>query len=277
MRRQLLATLTLLAACCAMAQQAPQWVFEPPQPGNSTYIYLCEQGIGTVQQEAYNVAMARVFQSTANRIGQPFDSERLESALRNGTPPEVISRVYNIPVNKVCEYTETLPSGSCRVYLLCQVAVAGNIAPQWDEFSHCYADGESSNGTALLKSLFVPGLGQIGKGFKTEGVLTFAGELALVGGAVSCYYVAQGKLDVMRNPAVDYDDFTEARRVYSTSQTTSYILWGAAGALYAFNIIRAVSAKPRYRDGLTWSPGAISAGDKLAPALQLTFNLRTHE
>ena len=272
MKRLFFIIITMTVACCAAAQQAPQWVFKTPKAGNDTYMYVCEQGIGYSQKEAYNIALTRVFQSTANRIGQPFDSQKLEAALRSGTSLEVISRTYNIPINKVCEYPEKLSNDNYRVYLLCQVAKAGNIMPQWDEFSRCYSGGETGNGTAFFKSMFVPGIGQIGKGHVAEGVLTLVGEVALVGGAVGCYYIAQDKLNVMRDPIVNYEDFITARQTYNTCQTTSYILWGTAGALYVFNLIRAVSAKPRYRDGLTFAPSFIPSETGLTPGVSFTLN-----
>ena len=256
MKRFFFIIITMMVACCATAQQAPQWVFKTPKAGNATYMYVCEQGIGYSQKEAYNIALTRVFQSTANRIGQPFDSQKLEAALRSGTSLEVISRT----------------NGNYRVYLLCQVAKAGNIMPKWDEFSRCYGGGETGNGTAFFKSMFVPGLGQMGKGHVTEGVLTLVGEVALIGGAVGCYYIAQDKLNVMRDPMVGYEDFITARQTYNTCQTTSYILWGTAGALYVFNLIRAVSAKPRYRDGLTFAPSFIPSETGLTPGVSFTLN-----
>lgn len=262
----------MLGACCVFAQQAPQWVFKTPKAGNSTYRYVCEQGVYFSQQQAYNIALTRVFQSTANSIGQPFDSQKLEAALRNGSSLEVISRTYNIPINKVCEYSEKLPNGNYRVYLLCQVAKAGNITPQWEEFSRCYDGGENGNGVAFFKSMFLPGLGQMGKGHLTEGVLTLVGEVVLVGGAVGIYYVAQDRLNVMKDPMVIYEDFITARQTYNTCQTTSYILWGTAGALYVFNLIRAVSARPHFRDGLTFVPSFMPSEIGLNPGMSLTLD-----
>lgn len=49
----------------------------------------------------------------------------------------MISSQYNIPINKVCEYTDNKTS-PCRVYILCQVAKAGNIRVEFDEFNSCY-------------------------------------------------------------------------------------------------------------------------------------------
>ena len=264
----------LLVACCAMAQQAPLWTKVIPKAGNQTYMYLCEQGVGSDVKEAYNVAMTRVFQSTANRIGQPFDSGKLMESLAHGTSLEVISRTYNIPINKVCQYDEQLSNGNYRVYVLCQVATAGNVAPLWEPFSQCYdRGGEERNGIALLKSAFVPGLGQMGKGYVGEGVITLVGEVALIGGTVGCYYVAQDKLNVMRDPLISYNDFTDARTTYNTCRATSYILWGTAAGLYVFNLIRAASMKPRFKDGVVFAPILMPSDAGVMPGVSFSINL----
>lgn len=273
MKKAILIIYSLLVACCSFGQQAPQWIYRLPVAGNQTYLYVCEQGIGLTQMEAMNVALARVFQSTANRIGQPFDSGKLNDALSRGTSLEVISQTYNIPINKVCEYAELLSNGNYRVYVLCQVASSGNVVPRWELFSQCYdKGGEERNGIALLKSTFVPGLGQIGKGHVGEGVMTLVGEVALIGGAVGCYYIAQDKLNVMRDPLVNYNDFTSARQTYNTCRTTNYILWGTAAGLYLFNLIRAVSMKPRYHDKIALIPSVHNNNNVFYTGISLTYN-----
>lgn len=272
MKRILCIAIVALITSATMAQDKPQWTYDTPKAGNSTYLFICEQGIGYSQEGAYNIALTRVFQSTANRIGQPFDSQKLEAALRNGTSLEVISSTYNIPINKVCEYSEQLNNGTYRVYVLCQVAASGNITPQWEPFSNC-SGGEIGNGISLLKSIFVPGLGQMGKGHVTEGVITLIGEVALVGGAVGCYYMAQDKLNVMRDPSTSYSDWNAAQNDYNTLRTTSYIAWGTAAVLYVFNLIRAVSATPRYGDGLAFAPTLMPTNFGITPGVSFSINL----
>jgi hypothetical protein len=103
-------------------------------------------------------------------------------------------------------------------------------------------------------------------------VITLVGEVALIGGAVACYYIAQDRLNVMRDPMVNYEDFVSARQTYNTCRTTNYILWGTAAGLYVFNLIRAVSAKPRYQDGLTFAPSLMPTETGLTPGVSFTLN-----
>ena len=83
------------------------------------------------------------------RLGQPFDSESVFNALQNGTDYNVISSRYNIPINKVCEYFEN-DGSQYRVYILCQVAEAGNIVVSFDDFNKCYEGNEGIYGREAL-------------------------------------------------------------------------------------------------------------------------------
>ena len=121
----------------ACAQVVPAWVFKMPVPGNNTYLYSVESGTATTELEARNQAIVRVFQTMALRLGMPVNSQAISKAVQQGEAIEVISTSYNLPINKVCEYTERVMGGGFRVYVLCQVARAGNIMPQWDVFTEC--------------------------------------------------------------------------------------------------------------------------------------------
>ena len=153
MRKTIIIFVFVLVALSSTAQKLSDWIINKPSPTNSTYLYLVESATGKTEDEARNKAIAEVFRSTAMRIGQPFDSEEINRALQRGTEYYVISSQYNIPINKVCEYTDnkTLP---CRVYVLCQVAKAGNIRVEFDEFSSCY---EKANTYVGVEALYADG------------------------------------------------------------------------------------------------------------------------
>lgn len=137
MKKAILILVAFCVASMSFAQRTPDWVLNKPTPTNSTYLYVVESAYGNSEIQARNQAIARVFQSTAMRLGQPVNSEEINRAVQSGTSYDVISKKFNIPVNKVCEYTEN-KTGSYRVYILCQVAKAGNIPVQFDEFNDCY-------------------------------------------------------------------------------------------------------------------------------------------
>ena len=272
MRKKTFFIIILLVANVAAwgAKRLPPWMNELPKAGNSTIIYVRESGEGATLTEAQNQALLRVMQSTANRIGRPFDIQTVDAALAGGTDYQIISRLYNIPVNKVDQYDEQLKDGTYRVWVLCQVAMAGNVQPIWEDLRR---EGEVNNWTSLAKSAVVPGLGQIGKGYQAEGVLTLGGELLLVGTGVGTYFAAQKQLEVMRDANTTYADWNAAQSSYNTLRTVSYIAWGGAAVLYVFNLYRAYAMQPRRATGLAFTPTLMPTEAGFAPGASLSINL----
>ena len=258
-----------MALPLCLAQRQPSWMNELPRAGNSTILYVRESGEGSTLTEATNQAIARVMQNTAMRLGQPFDAQQVNKALQNGTSVEVLSRQYNIPIRKVDDYATRLRNGTYRVWVLCQVAVSGNVQPQWEEMKR---EGEVNNWVSLAKSAVVPGLGQMGKGYQAEGWLTLGGEVLLVGTGVGCYFMAHHQLEIMRDASTQYTDWNTARNTYNTLRTVSYIAWGSAAVLYVFNLYRAFSMQPKRTSGIAFAPSLMPTYDGLTPTVSLTFN-----
>lgn len=154
MNKQILITFIFaFFALSSNAQKLPDWIINKPTPTNNTYLYVVESATGQTEMQARNRAIAEVFRSTAMRIGQPIDSEEINRALQRGTEYYVVSSQYNVPINKVCEYTDNKIS-PCRVYVLCQVAKTGNIRVEFDDFSDCY---EGANKFFADEALYADG------------------------------------------------------------------------------------------------------------------------
>lgn len=264
-------TLVFLAIGFASAQDRPAWTVKTPSTQNNTYIYVCENAIAGIERDARNQAIARVFQSTAMRLGVPFDSQKVFESVQSGTDLTTISRQYNLPIYKVCEYTERV-GNNYKVYVLCQVAAVGNVTPQFDyAFSGCSDDHRYSTGSALLSSALLPGLGQMGKRHYGEGIATLIGEVALVGGAVATYFMGQSKLDDLKSGTLSYDDYNSTEKSYNNLHTVNGILWGAAAALYAFNLYRAATLHPNYKQTAYVEPGFISTPEAILPSVGFTL------
>lgn len=259
-----------LMAVSGVAQKKPGWVYNKPTPENSSYIYVVESAMGTTDLEARNAAFARVFQSTAMRLGMPVNSEDIQNAVQSGKDFNVISAQYNIPINKVCEFTEKTNNGY-RVYILCQVAKNGGLYTDFTDFNGCSEEKQFKNSTALIMSIFVPGLGQMGKRRYGEGTVTLLGELALVGGGVSTWWLSKKQLDVMKNMDVSYNDFMKAKKNYQTFRTISYVCYGTAAALYVFNLYRAYAVQPRYKKDIAFYPSVNSVNGDMAIGLGFTY------
>lgn len=264
----ILLLIMLLSMLHCEAKREPAWMKELPKPGNETYIYVRESGEGATVNVAMAQAMVRVFQHTANRLGQPFDARKVSDALISGTDYQVISKQYNVPVNRVGVYTIQLDNGKYWVYVLCQVAAMGNVEPVWESVGRTAA---TENLIAVAKSAVLPGLGQIGKEHAVEGILTMVGEAALVGGGIACYKSAQTQLGIMRAEGTSAVDFSAATDKYYSLQNASYFIWGMAGALYIFNIVRAITVHPKTPYELSFEPSIVSSPYVVAPTVGLTL------
>ena len=270
MKRTFFIILLMLTSVAAWGtKRLPWWMDELPKAGNSTIMYVRQAGEGSTLTEAHNQALLMVMQNTANRIGRPFDIQAVDRALAGGTDYQTLSAQYNIPINEVDQYETQLNDKTYRVWVLCQVAVAGNIQPVWESLT---PGGGVDPWTALAKSAVIPGLGQMGKGHVTEGVITLVGEVVLVGGAVGCYYLSQDKLNVMRDPSTSYDDWNAAQNSYNTLRTTSYIAWGTAAVLYVFNLYRAYTMQYRRPSGLAFTPTLMPTNVGLTPGVSFSIN-----
>ena len=136
MKRTFFIILLMLTSVAAWgAKRLPWWMDELPKAGNSTIMYVRQAGEGSTLTEAHNQALLMVMQNTANRIGRPFDIQAVDRALAGGTDYQTLSAQYNIPINEVDQYETQLNDKTYRVWVLCQVAVVGNIQPIWEPSS----------------------------------------------------------------------------------------------------------------------------------------------
>ena len=250
MKKQIILSFVLaLLGIASLAQERPGWVSKKPKPSNDTYLYVVESASGSTEIEARNQTFARVLQSTAMRIGQPINSDEINRAVQSGKSFEVISSQYNIPINKVCEYTEK-NAGGYRVYVLCQVAKTGNTYADFDYgFNGCYDINGYNDGTALLMSAILPGSGQMYKRHYVEGVFTFlgsAGPLAL--------------------------GFLGLDGLIGIPKSINYLFIGVGASVYVINLIRAYTMKPKYRNSFAFAPTAIPVGSDMAYGVSFSYS-----
>ncbi|MBO5674209.1 MAG: hypothetical protein J6S09_07970 [Paludibacteraceae bacterium] len=296
--------LLVLFATSASAQQPkkpeyrPDWFYNTPHPGNATYLYVVEHGEGATKREALNQAIARVFQSTANRIGQFVSTDEINRAVQAGTDYSVIGRNMKVPINKVCEFAfQDEKSYAWTVYVLCQVAKSGSVIPEFDDCDLCNAHTifdknmmyykeqlaqqkinarkakNKENAISLVESVFVPGLGQIMKGHVTEGTFTLIGEVGLLTGGIATYAVAKNKLELLKAEDLDYASFNQLKKEYNGLRAGSYIMYVTAGALYAFNLYRAYFAPSYKHRNYAFYPTVISVDNQqLALGMGMSIN-----
>lgn len=238
-----------LLTCYAQKIDVPGWIFSTPKAKNGTYQYVVESAIGTTEAEARNRAIAQVFLSAMMRIGMPVSSGEINQALQEGKTYGEISMQYNIPINKVCEYSEIVSNGY-KVYVLCQVAIP-RVSPNFEEFTGCSDTRKYRNWVAGVESALLPGLGQMTKHRGGAGTGFLVGELVLVGGAIGIYFSAKntsswGKPHSVkeRGYSSNYNFFINR---YNTLRIINHSLFYSAAALHLINIVHAVCVKPKYK------------------------------
>lgn len=248
-------------------ERFPDWVFEKPIPENGTYIFVVEHGDADTEIEARNQAMGLVYRNTIQRLGLSIDMNDINNAIRNGDEYGSQFEKLNVPVHKVCEYVSRKTESNnrdykYRVYVLCQVAKAGNIYPNFVAYTDCYKserykeikntietrkrdERRKLDTKSVFASIFLPGTGQILKGHKAEGALTMIGDLGLLGGGIATYFVAKDKIEHLKNDVLDYQAYNKLTGEYNALRISSYAMFAAAGALYIFNVYRAYALEPK--------------------------------
>lgn len=137
---------------CPLAADAsvPRWVKHHPKSDNGTYRYVVESATAASEDAAYNKAMGLVIQHSIMSIGLPFSSKDVETAINTGKLHSMMAE-WKIPVHMVCRFNQGLEGGGVRVYVLCQVAIAGNIDVQFTDFSNCGEIGEDVSGLVSMR------------------------------------------------------------------------------------------------------------------------------
>jgi hypothetical protein len=264
----------LLVALFVSAQNRqqirPDWLLEKPVAGNSTYEYVVEHGIGLTESAALEEAINRIHQYYTRRLGQGINSTDTGVTLQKET--------YTIPFRKVCEYTEKQKDGTYYVYILCQVALRGDVSPLFEEYTQCnsirkYTDYlRKKNITATVASVFIPGVGQMIKGHYGSGIATLLGEASLIGGAVTSYYLAQNQLDIMQGYGVSPSSYNTAQKNYNICRTVSITCVSSAGVLYVYNLIRTFTMKQKYHDrNISLSPVIMPVEKGVTSGVTLTL------
>lgn len=253
MNKRIVVTIVfMLISIASFAQEKPGWIYSKPKPENNTYLYVVESATGSTELEARNQTFARVLQSTAMRLGQPINSNEINKAVQSGKSFEVISSQYNIPINKVCEYAEKTREGY-RVYVLCQVAKAGNVFADFDYgYSGCYDVKGYKDGTALLMSALIPGSGQMSKRRYGEGVVMLFAECGFAAGAILSHHAVENG--------------------WGALESLEYVSIGGMAVVYVFNLYRAYTVKLKYKNSFAMAPTAIPVGSDMAYGVSFTYS-----
>jgi hypothetical protein len=246
----------------------PDWIMgATPEPHNSSYYYKVFDSASPDREEARNLAIKKAFQQAMAFISNTVNSADVYEAIAEGRSLNVISETFSIPIYFTCEFSKKTPDGKQWVYwILCQIAVRGNVVPQFDTHfaecnSHAIWDKEredclkgirdarkKANTSAIIASAFIPGAGQMVKRHYTEGALTLVGEVALLGTGVGTYFGAKQQTKIMNSYGIDYATYQSAQKAKPIYQGVSYACFGLAAVLYGVNLWRAYTLEPKQRN-----------------------------
>ena len=143
MKKIILTALLLVAsgAFYVQAQDAkPYWVNSLPKPKNETYYFRVTHAEEMTYEKAYVRAFSMAILESSWKMGLPVDAKNDMAAIEQGVEDNISIRSHqsNIAINKVCEWqTKSVTSNKIELYVLWQVASAGNIEPQFEEFNKC--------------------------------------------------------------------------------------------------------------------------------------------
>lgn len=142
MKKSILFLFALVWAALSVAQtsERPSWLMVMPHPENNTYYYRVTHAEGSTYEKAYARAFAMAIMESSWKLGAVVDKkndvETLEKSITDNI--NVGDMTMRLPLNKVCEYQEKV-SGTMnvRLYILWQVASAGNVTPRFEEYNDC--------------------------------------------------------------------------------------------------------------------------------------------
>lgn len=257
--------LTFILSHSVLFAQLPDWTRKSPQSHNYQIDYEVGIGVGDTYHDAEKKAYLDIMKKFIDRCGIIVSPDDIMKAVYDGKSYKVGDMDLNKPpLRPVCRTQEILPDKKFRVYLLYQVPRDGSIInPQqyYEEFNDCEKISQFSNGKALAASFFIPGSGQMIKRRYVEGTFTLLGELVLVGGGVGTYFIGKKQLDIMKDRTVEYEAYCSAQRTYNTMRIISYTCYGAAAALYIFNLYRAYTITPIPKRSYAFYPTLVQSDD----------------
>lgn len=133
--------LTLTGVYYADAQgNMPYWVNSLPNPANATYYFRVTHAEEQTYEKAYVRAFSMAILESSWKMGLPVDAKNDIATIEKGVDDNLSIRSHqsNIAINKVCEYQyKSESTNKIVLYVLWQVAAAGNVEPQFEEFNKC--------------------------------------------------------------------------------------------------------------------------------------------
>ncbi len=231
----------------------PEWLANrTPKTSNLTFHYQIAEGehqsledarhscllnLSTYIKRKHHISEQAVAQISLEQVdGKSAESESYHFSYDiQGDRVTVISLKYD-------EYWEyVLYLDGRRVYRCYTLyGVADNVSPSFDRllFSRKYG------ARAFVRSLIVPGWGQLYKGNKAKGACILGGEVALIGGIIAAENLRASYAKKMREQPKHLETYNTKADNWENVRN---VCIGGAAALYVYNLIDALVANGRKR------------------------------
>jgi hypothetical protein len=132
-----------ISICAQPGRTMPYWVTEIPSANaDKHYYYRVTMAEATTYDKAYANSFAKAAMEAKWKLGVRVNFSDDIKSLENAVTEDITvdQKSINIPMNKVCDYWETIHTTKgdyIRIYVLWQIAEAGNVIPQFDDFTKC--------------------------------------------------------------------------------------------------------------------------------------------
>ena len=123
---------------------------------------------------------------------------------------------------------------------------------------------------AFTTSIFVPGLGQMIKGRYGAGATFLLTEAALISGTCWCYMDNREQLEILKDPNITAEDFTNANNRYRATRIAFYTGLSTTLCVHIINIITAYTMRSESRWALAPAVYNIS-NDNLAMGVSFAW------
>lgn len=245
MRYSIMLAILLLVFSINIVSQQPNWIKNPPVPESpeAGFFYKVAMAEGVTESEARINALSSIYYEAALKLGLPVTLDELKKNLYNsGIPGSSID--LQIPINKVCEYSfPLLKKRGVRIYLLCQVAIAGNRNPAFEQFTDCFPTDLNVGVSSVFRSLIIPGWGQFHKGQSFKGGVFLLGTIGLTAATLYAEMKREDNFNKAQSSNLSYDvkEYSDRAEKWKNFRNIT----GIVGiALYVYNVFDALSSKP---------------------------------
>lgn len=119
---------------CSISVNAQIWKYNIPQ-GNEKYSYKVSKAKADTEEEAINMAIAKILYQAALSSGVNVQMDSIRSTMENGSSLVVDNITVGIPINMVCYETSRLfGRKGYKVVILCQVGRKAHSKPDFKPF-----------------------------------------------------------------------------------------------------------------------------------------------